>query len=71
MQDEQVWKARFAQLMLARLVGLAIFLGGIATMVTDVARPGGWPQLGAVLAIIGGVAALLAPKLLKKLWQRH
>ena len=31
-------------------------------------RPGGWPTVGAILAILGAIDALLAPKLLKKQW---
>ena len=34
-------------------------------------RDGGWPLLGGVLAIVGAVDAVLAPKLLKAHWQRQ
>jgi hypothetical protein len=33
-------------------------------------RPGGWPQLGAIVAIIGVIDALLAPRLLKRGWDK-
>jgi hypothetical protein len=34
-------------------------------------RPGGWPQLGAIIAILGVIDSLLAPRLLKRSWDRH
>jgi hypothetical protein len=71
MDDELVWKRRFLISMLARLAGLAIFLFGVAVMVTDILRPGGWPQLGAILAIMGAVSSVLAPRLIRKSWERQ
>lgn len=70
MNDERLWKARFHQLMLVRLAGLALFLFGIAVIYTDVLREGGWPQVGAVIVLIGALDSVLAPKLLKRLWRR-
>lgn len=70
MDDELLWKRRFLISMLARLGGLAIFLFGVAAMVTDILRPGGWPQVGAILAIIGAVASVLAPRMIRKSWER-
>jgi hypothetical protein len=32
------------------------------------AAPGGWPQVGAIVAIMGVIDALFAPRLLKKAW---
>jgi hypothetical protein len=55
----------------ARAGGLAIFLLGIAIIYTDLARPGGWPQLGAVVAILGVIDATFAPRLLKKAWDER
>jgi membrane protein implicated in regulation of membrane protease activity len=55
---------------LVRLVGVAIFLAGIAIIYTNLVRPGGWPQLGAIVAIIGVIDALLAPRLLKRGWDK-
>ena len=37
---------------LVRAAGLAIFFFGIAVIYTDLVRTGGWPQLGAVIAIM-------------------
>ena len=71
MDDELLWKRRFLISMLARLAGLAVFLFGVAVMVSDILRVGGWPQLGAILAIIGAVASVLAPKLIRRSWERQ
>jgi drug/metabolite transporter (DMT)-like permease len=71
MDDETLWKRRFAQLTLFRLASLLIFMAGIAIIFTDVLRSGGAPQPGAVLVIIGALATVLAPKLLKKMWNRQ
>jgi hypothetical protein len=51
-----------------RFAGLAIFLLGIAIIYTGIVRPGGWPQLGAIIAIAGAIDAVFAPRLLKKGW---
>jgi len=40
----------------------------MAIIYTDLARPGGWPQLGAVVAILGVIDSFFAPRMLKKLW---
>ena len=32
---------------------------------------GGWPQLGAVIAIMGAIDAVFAPRLLKKVWDQQ
>ena len=66
MNDDDVWKTRFHQLMLVRLAASAIFILGVLIMFTDLLRDGGWPQVGAVLAIIGALGSLLAPRFLKK-----
>ena len=63
-KDEALWRRRFAIFMLVRLMGLAIFLLGVAIAYADVLRPGGWPQIGAMDAIF-------APRLLKKIWGRE
>jgi hypothetical protein len=70
MDDEALWKRRFLIFMAVRLAGLAIFFLGIAIAFTGLVREGGLPSLGGVLAIIGVVDAVLAPRLLKKLWER-
>ena len=45
-----------------RFGGLAIFFLGIAIIYTDLLRPGGWPQVGAIVAIMGVIDALFAPR---------
>jgi len=52
----------------ARLGGLAIFFLGVAIIYTDLVRPGGWPQVGAIIAIMGVVDAMFVPRILKKAW---
>ena len=51
-----------------RAAGLAIFFLGVLVIYTDLARRGGWPQLGAIIAIMGVIDAMFAPRLLKKSW---
>ena len=54
-----------------RLGGLALFFLGIAIMYTNLLRQGGWPQVGAIVAIMGAIDALFAPRMLKKLWDEQ
>lgn len=70
MTDDEVWKRRFLASMLSRLTGLALFLIGVAAMFTDLVRPGGWPQLGAIMAIIGAITSVVAPRLVRRRWER-
>ena len=56
---------------LVRFGGLAIFFFGIAIIYTNLVRPGGWPQLGAIVAIAGVIDAMFAPRLLKKAWDEQ
>ena len=56
---------------LVRFGGLAIFFVGMAIMYTNLLRQGGWPQVGAIVAILGAIDALFAPRMLKKLWDRR
>ena len=69
-EDEELWKKRFGLFVLVRLAGLAIFLLGVAIAYFDVIRKGGWPQVGAIIAIIGALEAIYAPRLLKTMWER-
>lgn len=71
MADEELWKRRFHMFMAVRLFGLATFFLGIAIIYTDLVREGGWPTLGAVLAIVGTIDAVFAPKLLKRMWEQQ
>jgi hypothetical protein len=71
MADEDLWRRRFHLFMLVRLVGLATFLLGIAIIYTDLLREGGWPALGAILAVMGTLDAVFAPRMLKKVWEQQ
>jgi hypothetical protein len=70
MTDEEVWKRRFQLFAAIRLFGLITFLLGVAIAFTDLVRPGGWRLVGGILAIIGAIDAVLAPRILKKGWER-
>ena len=71
MADEDVWKRRFLIYSAIRLAGLAIFFLGLAIAFGDLVREGGWPQVGAVIAIMGVIDAVFAPRLLKKAWDEQ
>lgn len=71
MADEHVWKRRFLIYSAVRLAGLAIFFLGLAIAFSDLVREGGWPQVGAVIAIMGVIDAVFAPRLLKKAWDEQ
>jgi hypothetical protein len=68
MDDEAVQQKRLLAYTAVRLGGLAIFFVGVAIIYTDLAREGGWPQLGAIVAILGVIDAFFAPRILKKAW---
>ena len=69
--DDNTARNRLLIYSLVRFGGLAIFFFGIAIMYTNVLRPGGWPQIGAIVAILGVIDAMLAPRLLKKAWDQQ
>jgi hypothetical protein len=54
-----------------RLGGLLIFFLGVAIIYTDLLREGGWPQVGAIVAIIGAIDSVFAPRLLKRAWDEQ
>ena len=68
MDEEATFRKRFLAYTAVRFGGLAIFFLGVALIYTDVLRAGGWPQVGAIVAIIGVIDAFFAPRLLKKAW---
>lgn len=67
-EDDARWRKRLLLYSLVRFGGVAIFFLGVAIMYTNLVRPGGAPQLGAIVAIMGAIDALFAPHLLKKAW---
>jgi hypothetical protein len=71
MDDEKVWRRRLLAYSAARLGGLAIFFLGIAIAYSNLVREGGSPQIGAIVAILGLIDALFAPRLLKKAWDQQ
>jgi len=71
MDDEALWRKRLLIYSLVRLGGVAIFFLGLAIIYTDLLRRGGWPQVGAVVAILGVIDAFFAPRLLKRAWNEQ
>lgn len=71
MKDEELWRKRFHLFAAIRLFGVVTFLLGVAIAFTDLVRTGGWPLLGGILAIIGAIDAVVAPRMLKKGWERQ
>jgi hypothetical protein len=70
MIDDQVWKQRFLIFTAIRVTGLIFFGLGLAIAFTDFLRPGGWPLIGAILIICGAIDAVVAPRLLRRSWER-
>jgi len=71
MDDEALWRRRLLVYSLVRLGGVAIFFLGLAIIYTNLLRQGGWPQVGAVVAILGVIDAFFAPRLLKRAWNEQ
>ena len=71
MDDEATWRNRLLIYSLVRFGGLAIFFLGLAIIYTNILRQGGWPQVGAIVAILGAIDALFAPRLLTRAWDEQ
>ena len=71
MRDETEWKRRFRIFAVIRLIGVATLFLGVAIAYTGLLRPGGWPAGGAITVITGLIVALLAPRFLKRQWERE
>jgi hypothetical protein len=69
--DDNLWRRRLIVYSAVQFAGLAIFFLGIAIIYTGVVRAGGWPQLGAIVAIMGAIDAVFAPRLLKRAWDQQ
>lgn len=68
--QESIYRQRFLVYSALRLGGLVIFFLGIAIAFSDLIKPGGWPQVGAIIAIIGALDAVFMPRVFKKSWDR-
>ena len=69
--DEGKWRKRLLAYTAARMGGLAIFALGLAIFYSDLLREGGWPQVGAIVIVLGLIDALFAPMVLKKHWDKE
>ena len=69
--DDRTAHQRLLLYSLVRFGGLAIFFLGIAIIYTDLLRDGGWPQIGAIVAIMGAIDAVFAPRVLKMAWDKQ
>ena len=70
MTDEETWKRRFQLFAAIRLVGLLTALLGLVIAFSDLVRPGGWKLVGGILVVIGLIDAIVAPRILKRGWDR-
>ena len=71
MDDDIRARNRLLAYTAVRFGGLAIFLLGIAIIYTNLLRQGGWPQVGAIVAILGVIDALFAPRVVKRAWDEQ
>lgn len=69
--DDRKWRNRLLVMALLRLGGLAVAILGVAIFYTDVLRDGGWPQVGALLIVLGAIDSVVAPMLIKKRWDKE
>jgi hypothetical protein len=69
--DDDTARRRLLLYTLVRFGGLLIFFLGLVIIYTDLLRPGGWPQIGAIVAIMGVIDAMFAPLLLKRAWDEQ
>ena len=69
--DDRQARNRLLVYTLLRGGGVVIFLFGMAIMYTNLLRPGGWPQVGAIIAIVGVVDAMVMPLLIKRSWDKR
>jgi xanthosine utilization system XapX-like protein len=71
MDDEDIWRKRFAVFMAVRLLAVVLVLAGLGIWIGDYVRPGGWPLLGAALVAVGLFDGLIVPRLLKRRWDQN
>ena len=63
--DDEAGKQQFKVFMAIRLMGLALFLLGIAIAFSGLLKPGGWPLLGGILAMTGAIEAAFATRIMR------
>jgi hypothetical protein len=68
-KDAALWRKRLLSQSLVRALGVGIFFLGRAIGYGDLIREGGWPQIGAIVALLGVIDALVAPRVLRKAWE--
>lgn len=68
--QDDLWRRRFQLFAALRLAGLLMFLGGLWIAFGDWPREGGLPLVGIPLALVGLADAVIAPKILKRGWER-
>jgi hypothetical protein len=68
-KDAVLWRKRLLSQSLVRAMGVGMFFLGLAIGYGDLIREGGWPQVGAIVALLGVIDALVAPRVLKKAWE--
>ena len=70
MTEDDLWRRRFQLFAAIRIVGLLTFFLGLAIAFSDLIRPGGWKLVGGIIAVIGVIDAVIAPRILKRGWER-
>lgn len=70
MNDDRRGQQQFKIFVAIQLMGLALFLGGVAIAFTDVLKPGGWRLLGGILAITGAIEAAFATRIMRGVSRR-
>ena len=71
MREERMWRNRLLAHAAVRLGGLCVFFLGLVIGYSDLIFEGGWPQLGAIVCILGVIDATFAPRLLTKMWNER
>jgi hypothetical protein len=69
--DDRQARNRLLVYTLLRGGGVVIFLFGMAIIYTNLVQPGGSPRLGAIVAILGVVDAMVMPLLIKRSWDKR
>ena len=71
MTEDALWRRGFQLFLAIRLFGLVTFLLGLAIAFSDLVRPGGFKLLGGILVVVGVLDAVIAPRILKKSWDKQ